>query len=169
MVLQNAELKQATAADKPVSGLAKDDYYIEFTFQNKSEPLYLPIKQLMDIYTAGNGLTLSNNQFSIDTTVVATKTDLTGKQNTIDATHKLDADLVDDSTSLNKFVTANEKSTWNGKQDAISDLAVIRSGAAKGATSVQPNDNVSSLTNDANYVTATELTNKKYISYRVIS
>jgi hypothetical protein len=34
-------------------------------------------------------------------------------------------------------VTASDKTTWNGKQDAISDLATIRSGAAKGATSVQ--------------------------------
>lgn len=34
---------------------------------------------------------------------------IAGKQNTIDSTHKLDADLVDDSTSTNKFVTAEEK------------------------------------------------------------
>jgi hypothetical protein len=31
----------------------------------------------------------------------------------------LDADLVDDSTSTNKFVTAANKTTWNGKQDAL--------------------------------------------------
>ena len=45
--------------------------------------------------------------------------------------------MVDDSTSTNKFVTAANKTTWNNKQDAISDLATIRSGAAKGATSAQ--------------------------------
>lgn len=36
-----------------------------------------------------------------------------------------------------KHITAAERTKWNGKQDAISDLATIRSGAAKGATAVQ--------------------------------
>lgn len=60
-----------------------------------------------------------------------------GLQSEITSSNKLDADLVDDSTSTNKFVTASDKTTWNGKQDAISDLSTIRSGAEKGATSVQ--------------------------------
>ena len=62
---------------------------------------------------------------------------VSGLQSEITSTNKLNADLVDDSTSSNKFVTAANKTTWNNKQDAISDLATIRSGAAKGATSVQ--------------------------------
>jgi hypothetical protein len=37
-------------------------------------------------------------------------------------------------------ITDNDKAVWSGKQDAISDLDTIRSGAAKGATSVQPDD-----------------------------
>ena len=37
-------------------------------------------------------------------------------------------------------VTEQNKTTWNNKQDAISDLATIRSGASAGATAVQPND-----------------------------
>lgn len=41
----------------------------------------------------------------------------------------------------------------DGKQDFISDLSTIRSGAELGATSIQPNDNVSELTNDAGYIT----------------
>lgn len=60
-----------------------------------------------------------------------------GLQSEITSSNKLDADLVDDTTSTHKFVTASDKTTWNGKQDAISDLATIRSGASKGATSVQ--------------------------------
>ena len=62
------------------------------------------------------------------------------KQDVIDASHKLSADLVDDTSTTNKFVTANDKSTWNGKQDAINDLTTIRSGASAGATAVQPSD-----------------------------
>lgn len=67
---------------------------------------------------------------------------VSGLQSEITSTNKLDADLVDDTTSANKFVSAQEKSTWNAKQDAISDLSTIRSGASAGATAVQ----------DANYV-----------------
>lgn len=37
-------------------------------------------------------------------------------------------------------VTTAEKATWNAKQDAINDLSTIRSGAAAGATAVQPGD-----------------------------
>lgn len=37
-------------------------------------------------------------------------------------------------------VTSTDKTTWNGKQDAISDLQTIRTGAGLGATAVQPGD-----------------------------
>ena len=46
-------------------------------------------------------------------------TDISGKQDVIDSSNKLDADLVDDTTSTNKFVTASDKSTWSGKQDEL--------------------------------------------------
>lgn len=36
-------------------------------------------------YTAGNGITIQNDEISIDTTVVATQTDLNGKQDTLTA------------------------------------------------------------------------------------
>lgn len=42
--------------------------------------------------------------------------------------------------STHRVVTDAEKSTWNEKQSAISDLATIRSGAALGATAVQPEE-----------------------------
>ena len=43
---------------------------------------------------------------------------LNAKQNTIDSTHKLDSDLVDDTNQTNKFVTDAEKQTWNNKVDS---------------------------------------------------
>lgn len=49
---------------------------------------------------------------------------LAGKQDVIDATHKLSADNVDDSATTNKFVTSAEKSTWNGKQNALTTSSV---------------------------------------------
>lgn len=59
-----------------------------------------------------------------------------GLQSEITSTNKLSADLISDGTT-NKTVTATEKSTWNGKQDAITDLSDIRNGAALGATALQ--------------------------------
>ena len=61
---------------------------------------------------------------------------INGLQSEITSTNKLSADLISDGTT-NKTVTATEKSTWNGKQDAITDLSDIRSGAALGATALQ--------------------------------
>ena len=62
---------------------------------------------------------------------------IAGLQSEITSTNKLSADLVDDSTTTNKFVTAANKTTWDNKQDAISDLSTIRSGASAGATAAQ--------------------------------
>lgn len=90
-----------------------------------------------------------------------------GLQTEITETNKLSADLVNDSTTVNKFVTSAEKTTWNGKQDAISDLETIRAGASKGATAVQPSAiaDMETKTNAAatyqpkgDYATKTELT-----------
>lgn len=44
---------------------------------------------------------------------------INGLQAEITAQNPLNADLVDDTNSTNKFVTAAEKQTWNGKQDAL--------------------------------------------------
>lgn len=64
-----------------------------------------------------NGVTLSGNKSTSDLGIVIP--DISGKQDQIDSTHKLDADLVDDTTSTNKMVSASDKTTWSGKQDAL--------------------------------------------------
>ena len=51
--------------------------------------------------------------------VLAGTVDLSGYQTLIDSTHKLSADLVDDTSTTNKFVTTSEKTAWNAKQDAL--------------------------------------------------
>ena len=45
--------------------------------------------------------------------------DISGKQDTISSTNKLDSDLVDDTDKTNLFVTSTEKETWNAKQDTL--------------------------------------------------
>lgn len=42
------------------------------------------------------------------------------------------------------------------KQDVISDLSTIRSGAGLGATALQPNDNISELVNNVGYITGVQ-------------
>ena len=88
------------------------------------------------ILTLQNGSTI---EFSVADLV-------SGLQSEITSENKLDADLVDDSTSTNKFVTTSNINTWNGKQDAISDLDTIRSGASAGATALQPNTAITGAT-----------------------
>lgn len=64
---------------------------------------------------------------------------LGAKQNTIDSSHKLASDLVDDTNQTNKFVTSAEKTTWNNKADY--GFYGIISG-----TSANPTDGVSLTT-----------------------
>lgn len=45
------------------------------------------------------------------------------------------------------------KNALDAKQNTISDLSTIRSGAAKGATAIQPGDDISELNNDSGYIT----------------
>lgn len=58
------------------------------------------------------------------------------KQPLIDNAHKLSADLVDDTSTTNKFVTASEKTTWNGKADKV---LVVNHGTDDTTYSVTPN------------------------------
>lgn len=50
---------------------------------------------------------------------------VSGLQSEITSQSPLDADLVDDSTSTNKFVTSSDITAWNGKQDALTAGANI--------------------------------------------
>ena len=79
------------------------------------------------ILTLQNGSTI---EFSIADLVAGLQTEIT-------SSNMLDADLVDDSTSTNKFVTASEKSSIS--------------------TALQPNDNISELTNNSGYITSADL------------
>lgn len=75
-------------------------------------------------YTLNNSSFTSQEKAAIDSGIDSTKV-------TAYDAHVADSDI---------HVTLSDKSTWNAKQDAISDLATIRSGAAEGATAVQPSD-----------------------------
>lgn len=108
-----------------------------------------------------NGTDLPINNKVVNITVPTQASDI-GAQPIIDTSHKLSADLVDDTNTTNKFVTASDKETWNNKQDAIEDLSTIREGAEAGATAVQSSD-LGALASKDTVDYATEVTNKPTI------
>lgn len=85
------------------------------------------------------------------------------KQDVIDASHQLSADLVDDTSTTNKFVTGIEKSTWNAKQGQLQNDAAT---PADVSTSVKTSVTATpSSASDTNLVTekavSTALSNKQ--------
>ena len=61
--------------------------------------------------------TALNTALANYTTTADLTTLLTGYQAKIDSSHKISSDLVDDTSSTNKFVTASNKTAWNAKYD----------------------------------------------------
>ena len=138
-----------------------------------------------DWLTTWNNVTIVNNTISADNdaaiwwNITWTLSDQTDLQSALDAKQDLlvawtnvqinwnvisatdtkytasDFDIKDLADSLNL------RNTWNNKQDVITDLNTIRTGAAKWMTALQPGDNVSLLNNDAGYITkaVSDLTN----------
>ena len=66
-------VRTCETADEPVEGLEVGDKYIDFTLANSSDHIYIPVNTLVDVYTQGTGIVISNNQVAIDTSVVAQK------------------------------------------------------------------------------------------------
>ena len=69
-LVKSATLETVATADTPYQGAQVGDKYIDFVINAKdasetAEHIYLPVNDLVDVYTAGNGLTLSNGQFSV--------------------------------------------------------------------------------------------------------
>ena len=105
--------------------------------------------------TTSNVLSLTTLSTKIDLSNYYTKTETNSLLNAYATTYELISHA--DNSSIH--VTSSEKSTWNAKQDAISDLTTIRSGAQAGATAVQP----SSLATVATTGSYNDLSNKPTI------
>lgn len=66
MVLQNAILKTVTEADVPYTGAAIGDPYIDMEFNDANvSHIYVPVKDLVDSYSAGSGIAISDNEISV--------------------------------------------------------------------------------------------------------
>ena len=66
MVLKSATLETVAEADKPYTGAAVGDPYIHMVFNNPSaSAINVPVKDLVDTYTAGKGIDIVDNAISV--------------------------------------------------------------------------------------------------------
>lgn len=66
MVLQSAILRTATEADVPYIGAVVGDPYIDMAFNDAEQNhIYVPVKGLVDTYTAGTGIEIVDNKISV--------------------------------------------------------------------------------------------------------
>lgn len=91
-----------------VSAFTNDSGYIT---KNVNDLTYYT--KTSDLPTIPTNISAFNN----DVGYLTQHQDISGKQDKIDSSHKLSADLVDDTSTTNKFTNATEKATWNAKSD----------------------------------------------------
>lgn len=66
MVLQGATLKTVTETDVPYVGAVIGDPYIDMAFNDATQShVYIPVKGLVDAYTAGDGIEIVDNKISV--------------------------------------------------------------------------------------------------------
>ena len=62
MVVSKGEVKTVETTDQPYSGAVVGDKYIDLTIANNDDShIYIPVKDLVDVYTAGNGISVSGS------------------------------------------------------------------------------------------------------------
>lgn len=185
-LVKSASCKTCTQKDSPVEGYEVGDKYLDFVINVKSgtatdEHLYVLVKDLVDTYTAGNGLTLDGSEFSVDTSVVATQSDLTSglaeKEDTLTGDKLAAVNSGITSTKVGNYdthiansdihVTAAQKTAWSGKQDALdtTQLAAVNSGvnSTKVATYDGYATTIAAKANSADVYTKTQTYSKSEI------
>ena len=60
-VLKSSSILTVETANVPYEGAEVGDKYVKFEFQNNDTPQYLPVKDLVDVYTGSDSIEVSNN------------------------------------------------------------------------------------------------------------
>lgn len=65
LVVESGTVETVETADVPYEGAEVGDKYIDLVIANAdNQHIYIPVNDLIDTYTAGNGITISNNTIS---------------------------------------------------------------------------------------------------------
>lgn len=88
-----------------------------FQYVGSEGPFYTKGEVDTKVNTSIDGQTFTTVQSALETLIREFANALDTKQDEITSTSKLASDLVDDTNQTNKFVTENDKITWNDKAD----------------------------------------------------
>lgn len=127
-LVKSASMGVCETKDQPIAGLEVGDPYLDFVINVKSgtatdEHIYINVKGLVDVYTAGKGINIENNEISVDTTDAAIA-DTAPVQNSTKfiqsgAVFTINAALTSHTGNADIHVTAEQKAAWTAKQNAI--------------------------------------------------
>ena len=147
MVLKSGSLKTCTTANQPVTGYAVGDKYLDLVLANAdSSHIYILVKDLVDVYTAGEGITIAVNKTALALTF-ATKTELNTKANSTDVPTKT-SQLTNDSG----FLTAHQSIA--GKADKATTLSGY--GITDAYTKTEVDAKITTASGKIKYVEITE-------------
>lgn len=74
MVVQSGQVSTVVTDDTPVQGYKVGDKYIDLLLANTdNEHIYILVSDLVDVYSAGQGIVITGNSIAVDTAKVAMK------------------------------------------------------------------------------------------------
>lgn len=115
MVVESGELKICEEDDKPVAGLKVGDPYIDLVIANAdNQHIYIPVKDLVDVYTQGNGITITGHTIAIDDAVVVNHTEFA-----TELAKKQDNLTTEQLAAVNSGITAELVGKYNGYEATI--------------------------------------------------
>lgn len=152
MVVSAAELKQVTTADQPYSGAEVDDYYIDLIIANAtSDHIYIPVQDLVDVYTGGTHITVTDGEISHDSQGTNAATTLgTDSSTAIHVSGQVQYD------SLGHVISVADKNIYSGVKTVADDEIDAALDDLKLTTVGGTNKYVASVSQEDGKVSATE-------------
>ena len=158
LVIESGTIKTVATADTPYTGAVVGDKYLDITLNDSTaDHIYIPVNELVDAYTAGNGIGVSaSNEISV-------KVDAAKSNGLVVGADGLGLDVATGSkngamssamvTKLSGIDTGAEVN----KIDSVKVNGVALAITDKGVDITTPTK-VSELTNDSGYLTSSSLT-----------
>ena len=139
-LVKEAELLEVTEADTPYTGAVIGDKYIDFTINTQAADederhIYLPVKDLVDVYTGGNGVNIdASNIVSVQIDAANANglaVDSTGLKLNLATTSAAGAMSAADKTKLNTAVSEEQLTAIENEVDTLqTEVSNIKNGTA---------------------------------------